>query len=222
MLKPEMFVRAQVHVTPTADGGVVWPNMAGKWICPMHPDIVKDKPGICDICGMKLVTAESLGLVSTGPSEPPLVIPATAPLITGIRAVVYINVPNPEKPTFEGRQIVLGPRAGDYYIVKSGLNEGDVVVTNGNFKIDSELQIQAKPSMMMPSQVESEKPVAAMPGEQTLCPVMGNPIDKTVFTEYQGKKVYFCCPSCIETFNKNPQEYISKLPQFSDFSNEKK
>ena len=103
-------------------------------------------------------------------------------------------------------------RAGDYYIVKSGLNEGDLVVTNGSFKIDSELQIQAKPSMMMPP-ADSEKPSAAL-GEQTICPIMGNPIDKSVFTEYKGKKVYFCCPACIEEFNKDPDKYIAQLPQF--------
>jgi len=80
--------------------------------------------------------------------EAPLVIPASAPLITGKRAVVYVQLPDKERPTYEGREIVLGLRAGDYYIVESGLTEGEVVVTNGNFKIDSALQIQAKPSMM--------------------------------------------------------------------------
>jgi Cu(I)/Ag(I) efflux system membrane fusion protein len=65
--------------------------------------------------------------------------------------VVYIQIPNTEEPTFEGRDIVLGPRAGDYYVVASGLSEGERVVTHGNFKIDSALQIQAKPSMMNPA-----------------------------------------------------------------------
>ena len=41
-----------------------------------------------------------------------------------------------------------GPRAGDWYVVDDGLEEGERVVTHGNFKIDSALQIQAKPSMM--------------------------------------------------------------------------
>jgi YHS domain-containing protein len=51
--------------------------------------------------------------------------------------------------------------------------------------------------------------------EQTTCPVMeGNPIDKSIFVEYQGKKVYFCCPACQDVFNKDPEKYISKLPQF--------
>ncbi len=79
-----------------------------------------------------------------------LVIPATAPMITGARAVVYVRLPDREKPTFEGREVVLGPRVGDHYLVESGLTAGERVVTKGNFKIDSALQIQAKPSMMNP------------------------------------------------------------------------
>ena len=43
---------------------------------------------------------------------------------------------------------MLGPRAGDYYLVNEGLAEGELVVVKGNFKIDSALQIEAKPSMM--------------------------------------------------------------------------
>ncbi|MCJ7729122.1 MAG: efflux RND transporter periplasmic adaptor subunit [Sedimentisphaerales bacterium] len=150
-LKPEMFVRAIVRSKVAASGMVMDPEMAGKWICPMHPSVVKTAAGQCDICGMDLVTTESLGYVKAQePNEAPLVIPASAPLITGKRAVVYVRLEGKEKPTFEGREIVLGPRAGDYYLVKEGLTEGELIVTNGNFKIDSSLQIQAKPSMMSP------------------------------------------------------------------------
>ncbi len=92
------------------------------------------------------------GKVAAGNSyESPLLIPVTAPLITGTRAVVYVEKQNDDEGSiFEGREITLGPRAGNFYIVKSGLEEGDMVVTNGAFKIDAELQIQAKPSMMLP------------------------------------------------------------------------
>ncbi|PCH83650.1 MAG: efflux transporter periplasmic adaptor subunit [Planctomycetota bacterium] len=78
----------------------------------------------------------------------PLTIPVTAPLQTGKRAVVYLKVPDQDRLIFEGREIVLGVRAGDRYVVLEGLEEGDEVVVNGAFKIDSALQIQAKPSMM--------------------------------------------------------------------------
>ena len=151
-LKPEMFVRAVVRSQVAAGGRVLDASLAGKWISPMHPEIVKDEPGECDICGMPLVRAETLGYVTAEPSDTakPLVIPVSAALLTGTRAVVYVQIPEAEQPTYEGREVVLGPRAGDYYLVKTGLKEGELVVTNGNFKLDSALQIAAKPSMMTP------------------------------------------------------------------------
>ena len=90
--------------------------------------------------------------VSPGHGHPaaPLVIPASAPLFTGLRSLVYVRVPGAERPTFEPREVLLGPRAGDYYIVREGLEEGDILVVHGQFKIDSELQIRGRPSMMAP------------------------------------------------------------------------
>lgn len=62
----------------------------------------------------------------------------------------------------------------------------------------------------------SEKPVeiAAETIEQTTCPVMGGPVNKDFYTEYKGKKVYFCCAGCKEKFEADPEQYLSKLPQF--------
>jgi Cu(I)/Ag(I) efflux system membrane fusion protein len=151
-LKPGMFVRALVRAKVANSGRVMDAGLAGKWICPMHPEEVKGAAGKCGICGMPLVRTESLGYVGVDPekADKPFVIPASAPLITGKRAIVYVVVPDREKPTFEGREIILGPRAGDYYLVQRGLNEGERIVTKGSFKIDAELQIQARPSMMTP------------------------------------------------------------------------
>jgi len=67
----------------------------------------------------------------------------------------------------------------------------------------------AQPSVPTESNV-----AAAADTQQTICPVMGNPINKDIFVEYEGRKVYFCCPACIEEFNKDPGKYIPKLPQF--------
>jgi membrane fusion protein, copper/silver efflux system len=104
---------------------------------------------VCELSGMPLVSAEELGYVTDlSTVEPPLVVPASSPLITGRRAVVYIREPGTEKPTFEGREVVLGPRAGNWYIVSEGLREGEQVVVNGAFKIDSAMQLAAKPSMI--------------------------------------------------------------------------
>ncbi|MEK9862238.1 MAG: efflux RND transporter periplasmic adaptor subunit [Verrucomicrobiota bacterium] len=148
-LKPDMFVRAIVRAKIAKGGQVMDPGLAGKWISPMHPEIIKDEPGSCDICGMDLVSAQSLGYAEATQDTAPLVIPASAPLITGKRAVVYLDMGD---GIYEGRDIILGPRAGDHYLVERGLKEGDRVVTRGNFKIDSAIQILAKPSMMNPGE----------------------------------------------------------------------
>ncbi len=108
------------------------------------------KPGMFVRAAVKATLAQGGQVMDAANSEAPLVIPASAAMITGTRAIVYVQLPGKDKPTFEGREIVLGPRAGDYYLVRHGLVEGERVVTMGNFKIDAELQIQAKPSMMTP------------------------------------------------------------------------
>jgi len=118
---------------------------------------VPNKEGLLkpDMFVHAVVQAElnEMGQVADGSTKTetlPLVVPASAPLLTGTRAVVYVAVPG--KPgTFEGREITLGPRVDGGYIVLNGLKEGEKVVVKGNFKIDSELQIQAKPSMMYPA-----------------------------------------------------------------------
>jgi YHS domain-containing protein len=63
---------------------------------------------------------------------------------------------------------------------------------------------------------ESKKTAETMTAsmEQTTCPVTGNKIDKNIFVEYKGKKVYFCCADCKAKFEADPEKYIAKLPQF--------
>lgn len=158
-LKPGMFVHATVHPQITESGNVYHEDLKGKWVGAMHPEIIKDHPDNCDICGMPLVRAETLGYVSSEKVMAPLVIPVTAALKTGVRAVVYVSVPNIEKPTYEGREVVLGARLGNFYIVKSGLEENELVVTRGAFKLDAEMQIQAKFSMMS-AERELKRPLA--------------------------------------------------------------
>lgn len=149
-LKPGMFVRAVAMSRIGSGGRVLDRGLAGKWVSPMHPEVVKDGPGQCDVCGMDLVPAAELGLVDELPAdeERPLVVSVSSVLVTGKRAVVYVEVPGRDRPTYEGREVVLGPRAGDEYLVFSGLEEGELVVRHGAFRIDSAMQIQAKPSMM--------------------------------------------------------------------------
>lgn len=85
--------------------------------------------------------------------ERSLVIPKSAVLWTGKKAVVYVKDPSFEQPTFEFRELVLGPEAGDFYVVAEGLKEGEEVVGHGVFKVDAAAQLQGKISMMNPEEV---------------------------------------------------------------------
>ncbi len=46
---------------------------------------------------------------------------------------------------------------------------------------------------------------------QTTCPVMGNKINKDIYVDHDGKRVYLCCKACVAAFNKDPGKYIKKL-----------
>lgn len=47
----------------------------------------------------------------------------------------------------------------------------------------------------------------------TVCPVSGDKIDEKVKATYtyEGKTYNFCCAMCIDSFKKDPQEYIKKI-----------
>ena len=46
---------------------------------------------------------------------------------------------------------------------------------------------------------------------QEKCPIMGGAINKSVYTDYNGKRVYFCCNGCPEAFLKEPDKYIKQM-----------
>lgn len=145
VLRPNMFAYARVEAHLDAKSRVIQPSLKGKWISPMHPEIVRDEPGQCPICGMDLVSGEEFIKQQEASADQALLIPDTAPLVLGERAVVYVAV---GESTYEPRLVKLGHHVQDAYVVLSGLKEGEQVVKRGAFRIDSDLQIQAKPSMM--------------------------------------------------------------------------
>jgi len=69
-----------------------------------------------------------------------LALPREAVMMTGERAIVFVGH---GEGHFEPREIQVGAQTGDFYEVKSGLQEGEEVVVGGNFLIDSESRLQA-------------------------------------------------------------------------------
>ena len=94
--------------------------------------------------------------ISTSPAgQSGLMIPKTAILWTGPRSVVYVQKGNREAPSFEMREIEIGARVGDDYLVLSGLEEGEQVVSNGVFAIDAAAQLTGNYSMMTRPEVKT-------------------------------------------------------------------
>jgi membrane fusion protein, copper/silver efflux system len=72
---------------------------------------------------------------------PGLLIPSSAVYNTGVSQYVFVEVTNGH---FVPRPIVLGPHvANDQVVAKRGLSAGEKIVTDGNFLLDSESQLEA-------------------------------------------------------------------------------
>jgi membrane fusion protein, copper/silver efflux system len=74
-----------------------------------------------------------------------LTVPESAVMDSGTRRIVFVAEGD---GFFEPREVVLGAKSEDYYQVKSGLVEGEKVVTSGNFLIDSESKLKASLSAL--------------------------------------------------------------------------
>ena len=69
-----------------------------------------------------------------------LLVPEDAVFLTGKANIVFVEKGN---GMFEPRHVVLGPQTDEFYVIKEGLTEGERVVTNGNFMIDSESRLKS-------------------------------------------------------------------------------
>jgi len=76
-----------------------------------------------------------------------LVVPNTAVLDSGTRQVVFVDTGG---GMFEARNVTLGVKSREWYEVLEGVKEGEMVVTSGNFLIDSESSLGSAMDMMMP------------------------------------------------------------------------
>jgi len=79
-----------------------------------------------------------------------LSVPKSAVMWTGERSVVYVKTQTDTKVYFALREVTLGASLGDAYEVKSGLENGEEIVTYGTFTVDAAAQLAGKPSMMRP------------------------------------------------------------------------
>ena len=147
-LKPGMYVTATIRVPVLADGNPAPTGLEGKYTCPMHPEVIEEKPGQCRICGMALEKLPGSSKLIADEQRHILAVPVTAVLDSGLRQMVYVEQ---SRGRFAPVEVVLGARAGEYYPVIKGLKTGDRVVIRGNFLLDSQFQIEGKTSLFATS-----------------------------------------------------------------------
>jgi len=152
------------------------------------------------------------GILSTSTSGEPnqLVVPQSAVLWTGTQSIVYVKKPNFDQPTFEYRQITIGPTQGNYYLVVAGLSAGEEVVTNGAFTIDAAAQLSGKISMMNPpAGTESD------PGQAIDIPSMKEPqinADTNKETAQQKTETSFWVGGACGMCKNRLEDGLAKVP----------
>jgi Cu(I)/Ag(I) efflux system membrane fusion protein/cobalt-zinc-cadmium efflux system membrane fusion protein len=90
--------------------------------------------------GLELKPGMFVNVTLKEPMGQQLVIPATGVLQSGTREVAFVYRSD---GFIEPREVQLGARVGDDFVVLKGVKAGEQIATSANFLIDSESQIQA-------------------------------------------------------------------------------
>lgn len=155
-LRPGDYATARLSVPAIPSDYVYDASLANKFISPMHPQVIRDEPGMCPLCQMPLVATSQYGY-SPEPLEDQRVItvPRDAVLLAGDQGVVYVET---EPGRFEIRRVTIGPMNDSDAVIAEGLAAGEVVATGGNFLIDSQMQLAGNPSLMDPQKAPTYAP----------------------------------------------------------------
>ena len=114
---------------------------------------------------LPLSTPRSLSSTPPLKERHSLLVPRNAVLMAGGNSVVYVET---EPGRFELRRVVLGASSGEKIAVSQGLEAGEQVAVDGNFLIDSQMQLSGKPSLLDPAKAEEAVEESAGADEQSI------------------------------------------------------
>jgi Cu(I)/Ag(I) efflux system membrane fusion protein len=126
----------------------------------------------------------------------------SAVITAGIRRLVFLRKPTGKFALWD---VTVGVPGDRYVPILSGLEEMDEVASDGNLELDSEQRLP------FPG-----KDAPAFLVTQENCPVMGGKIDRKVFVDHRGKRIFFCCPSCERDFLAEPERYLKVLEELGE------
>lgn len=155
-LRPGDYATARISVPAVQCDSIYDPALAGKYISPVHPQVIRDEPGQCPLCEMDLIPTSRVGFATKPlPEQHVVTVPRDAVLMAGGNSVVYVET---EPGRFEIRRVSVGTRTEKTAVIVAGLAAGETVATDGNFLIDSQMQLAGNPSLMDPSKAPSFPP----------------------------------------------------------------
>jgi Cu(I)/Ag(I) efflux system membrane fusion protein len=155
-LRPGDEARVEMLVPAGVTSKLYDEQLAGKWICPEHPEEIRSTAETCPRSGKALVRASEFGYVGAADEiEQPIVVPREAVLMAGEQSVVYVET---EPGRFELRQVTLGAKLANEIVVLAGLEEQEQVAVGGNFLIDSQMQLVGNPSLIDVSRAAADSP----------------------------------------------------------------
>ena len=155
-------------------------------------------------------------------------VPDQSIIRSGKRNIVIVSLGN---GFFRPREVVLGVSANGYVQILAGLTAGETIVTSSQFLIDSESNLKAAVEQMSSngspvsdasdSTQSRGNPLPPQSSDAVLkpqesCPIMGEPINKKLFVEQDGKRIYVCCTGCIAKVKANFPVCESKLASLGE------
>jgi hypothetical protein len=206
------------------------------WWCPMHPEVVADRPGTaCEHCGGMVLQPR---LIYHAPRGQVLAVPQSAVVDAGERRIVFVEGMS---GMFDGVEVALGPRCGDFYPVIRGVDPGQRVVVAGTFLLDAETRLNPalaagyfgasrgrRTSAAMdapPTNARDEARASeddglapedrALADRQKTCPVTGKALGAMGTPDRQvvgGRVVFLCCAGCRSKLLAEPAKYLVKVP----------
>ncbi len=210
-------------------------HQRARFWCPMHPAVTAEHPGEhCSACGGMQLEPR---VVSFRPAGQVLAVPRSAVIDGGTKKVVFIESMS---GMFDGVEVVVGPRCGDFYPVVRGLEAGQKVAVAGAFLLDAETRLNpslasayfgagrgehhsaattvtARPSEPLSNALSGLAPEdRELALRQKLCPVTNKPLGSMgtpVRAVASGKVAFLCCDGCSSAFDREPAKYLAKLPE---------